>query len=275
MIIAAMIVSSLSTCAVAQTYHVDWQSINAGGGPISGGAYRMTCTIGQSTAGFAKGTSLLHWAGFWSGDVPTPTVAPALSLAKQMADGACISVSGKIATSAAGDFANFFYIEESERYCGIRVAASPASVSGLARGSVVNVIGNMDTLPSGERQIAGPIVVIASTASPLTPVGMPGRTVGGGNFGTLPAGQSGATGGRGVNNVGLLIKTWGQVTATGAGYVEIDDGSGVVTVDTSTLASPPSLHSYVSVIGISSLYESEGSWLRLVLPRRSDDVEPY
>ena len=71
--------------------------------------------------------------------------------------------------------------------------------------------------------------------------------------------------------MGLLIKTWGQVSSVGDGYVMVDDGSGPVRMDTSALASQPELYSYISVVGISSLH-SAGSLYGLVLPRDESDV---
>jgi len=76
--------------------------------------------------------------------------------------------------------------------------------------------------------------------------------------------------------VGLLVTTWGRVTATGSGYAVIDDGSGTpVRLDTSTLADPPEEDDYISVIGISSLYKPGVDRLRLVLPRTDLDISGY
>ncbi len=58
-----------------------------------------------------------------------------------LSDGTFVSIAGRIATSAYGDFAGFFYIEDSGRASGVRVAVSPSAIAGLERGSVVNVIG--------------------------------------------------------------------------------------------------------------------------------------
>lgn len=274
-LLIALVIAACGS-AFGQGYRIDWYSISSGGGDSAGTGYKLSATVGQSAAGYVESASLKHWIGFWIPEAESepPVVVSTLAEAKALADGTLVSISGKVVTSAVGDFAGFFYIEETDRSSGIRISASPSAVSGLARGSVVNVIGRMGTLSSGERHIVGPVVVIASTRTPLTPLGMPGRSIGGGHAGTPPLGQFGVTGGFGLNNVGLLIQTWGRVTATGTGYVVIDDGSGPVTVDTSALASPPALQSYVSVIGISSLYQSAGDRLRLVLPRQDTDIKP-
>ena len=242
---------------------------------MTGGGYKLNSTVGQPAAGFTKSTSFLHWIGFWAGEVPEPEVVPDIGAAKMLPDGTFVSISGKIATTSEADFTGFFYIEEEGRFSGIRVAMPGGPVAGLLRGHVVNVIGTLTTI-GDERQLSGPIVIIVGTHAPLAPVGMPNRTVGGGDMGSLPLGQYGVTDGVGLNTVGLLIQTWGRVTATGDGYVVVDDGSGTpVRVDTSTLASPPDSNEYVSVIGISSLYKPGADRLRLILPRGGSDVDSY
>jgi hypothetical protein len=259
----------LASAACAVEYQINWYSINSGGGEIAGGGYMINCSVGQSAAGLVNSTSLIHWIGFWAGEVPTPTVYTKLDDVKKCANGDFISVAGKIATTAPSDFEDFFYLEELKRSSGIRVAASTAAIASLARGSVVNVIGTVGTTPAGERQIVGPIAIVVSSTTPLAPIGMTNRYVGGKNFGAPPLGQYGVTGGKDLNNVGLLIRTWGKVTYRDAvnKLVTVDDGSGPVWVDCSTLASVPVMDEYLSVIGISSLYKPGSDRLRHVLPR--------
>lgn len=256
-------VLAMQSCALAQDYRIDWYSINSGGGVSTSGAYTLNATIGQPAAGFTKTTSLLHWAGFWAGEVPKPTVAPSVAASKLLPDGTFVSVAGKIAVSGETDFSGFFYIMESDRSSGIRVAAPASAVAGLSRGSVVNVIGTMSTTDSGERQISGSIVIIASTSAEITPLGMPNRSVGG----------IGVTGGSGASNTGLLVRTWGVVTATGVGYIEINDGSGPVRLDTTTLAFTPSQGTYITAIGVSSMYKSGTSRSPIVLLRDDEDLD--
>jgi len=243
---------------------------------MTGGDYKITGTVGQPAAGFTKNTSFLHWIGFWAGEVPTPTVAPTIAAAKLLADRTFISVSGKIATSTEGDFPGFFYLEESGRSSGIRVAFPTGAVSGLVRGkSVVTVLGSMDTTSAGERQITASVIVITST-NPLAigSLGMSNRSLGGGDFGIPPLGQYGVKDGLGLNNVGLLVTTWGRVSYVDNVYMIISDGSnGGVRVSTAQLAIPlPDQNDYVSVIGISSLFMSGPDRVPQVLPRIDSDV---
>jgi hypothetical protein len=264
-----------SVCAVAADYKIDWYSINSGGGLVTGGGYKLNSSIGQSAAGFVSNTSYLHWIGFWAGDLPEPVVPDSIGAAKMLLDGTYVSISGRIATTSATDFAGFFYVEEEDRSSGMRVAV-PAAVAGLVRGSVVNVIGTLGTTPEGERCLTGPIVIIVTTHTPLTPLGMPNRSVGGGDWGTPLLGQYGVLGGTGLNNVGLLITTWGKVTEKGSGYMLITDGSqDAIRVSTAGLSTLPSLNDYISVIGISTLYKPASDRLRYVLPRGNSDVTDH
>jgi len=54
-------------CLSAQTYKIDWYTIDGGGGTSSGGAYTLSGTIGQPDAGSLAGGSYLLVGGFWGG----------------------------------------------------------------------------------------------------------------------------------------------------------------------------------------------------------------
>ena len=254
--------------ASADIYSIKSSSINCGGGVGTSSAYTVNATAGQAAVGFSTSQSFIHWAGFWAGEIPTPTVAATPAAAKMLADGAFISIAGKIATTSSADFTDCFYIEEMDRFSGIRVSVPTAAINGLNRGSVVNVIGTMATAGSGERQISGPVVIIVGTHAPLGPLGMVNRSVGGDYLN----GQCGVIDGNGLNNIGLLIQTWGTVIGSPAQSLLVNDGSGTpVMLDTAWLASPPEVGSYVSVVGVSSIPIS-GNKARLIIPRNSDDV---
>ena len=267
-----------SSTALAQGYQIKWHSVNSGGGLVAGGSHKLNSSVGQPAAGFVQSIDYLHWVGFWAGEVPEPAVAPTVAAAKLLPDGTFVSISGKIAASSEIDFDSFFYIEEADRTCGIRVAVPGGPIAELVRGNVVNVIGTLGTTDAGERQLTGPMVLIVGSDAPLLPLAMPSFAVGGSDFGVPPVGQYGVTDGFGLNNVGLLIATWGRVTDAGTGYIVVDDGSQtLVTVDTATLTSPPNVDDYVTVIGISSLYQSApgADRLRFVLPRTDQDIATH
>ncbi len=69
--------------ARAQSYSIDWWSIDGGGGTSTGGVYAVTGTIGQPDAGHMSGSNYMLDAGFWSliAAVQTPG-APMLSITR-------------------------------------------------------------------------------------------------------------------------------------------------------------------------------------------------
>ena len=88
----------------------------------------------------------------------------------------------------------------------------------------------------------------------------------------------------GVNNTGLLVRTWGAVTQVGADYLYIDDGSGL-NDGTSDVETPSrglrvvcdpagyALGDFVIVTGISSCFETpDGIIAKQILVRRSSDI---
>ena len=197
-----------------------------------------------------------------------------INTAKNQADNVRVRLSGCIATSGSTDFTDRFYIEDVSRTSGIMVYTSSTPWV-VAEGQKVVVTGTMTTI-GGERAITN-ATVSATAGTLLDPIGMINRAVGGAdhnyNAGT-GAGQRGITSGVGVNNVGLFITTTGRVKSAGSGYVIVDDGSGVdLRVDTSRVSGPPSAPQYVILKGISSLWESGGSYYRLLKCRRNADVQ--
>lgn len=61
------------TGAQAQTYSIDWYSIDGGGGTSAGGGFTVTGTIGQPDAGVMTGGGFTLAGGFWGGvAVQTP-----------------------------------------------------------------------------------------------------------------------------------------------------------------------------------------------------------
>jgi len=173
-----------------------------------------------------------------------------LASAKSMADFSPVSVSGLIVTAV---FDGFFYAQNAERTTGIRIESS----ANVKRGDVVNVIGYMDTI-SGERCIRCKLDphIEASSAIPA-PLAMTNRALGGGKAGLQKAVWDGSSPARGINNIGLLVTTFGTVIDHGSNWILIDDGSGCDAAGTATgvkvmtSASPP-IGSYVAVTGVSS-----------------------
>lgn len=84
---SALAVAALLTSAAAsvnaQTYSIDWFTIDGGGGTSAGGAYSLSGTIGQPDAGAMTGGNYSLTGGFWSiqainaPDFPRLSITPA------------------------------------------------------------------------------------------------------------------------------------------------------------------------------------------------------
>jgi hypothetical protein len=62
----AVVLATVGTPLQAQTYSIDWFTIDGGGGTSTGGSYSVTGTIGQPDAGQMSGGPYALTGGFWS-----------------------------------------------------------------------------------------------------------------------------------------------------------------------------------------------------------------
>jgi hypothetical protein len=138
-------------------------------------------------------------------------------------------------------FPDFFYVENDDRSTGICVQKAAHN---LTTGMRVHVTGQMATNQNSERYIEASEVIQIGVGS-VSPLGMSNMLIGGGDLSydaENGTGQAGVYGWRhikqtdgsykiewlkstGLNNIGLLVMTWGKVTAVGVDYLYIDDGS--------------------------------------------------
>ena|SRR5438093_650841 len=65
MVLALLLGAAAS--APAQSYSIDWFTIDGGGGTSTGGPYTLSGTIGQPDAGNLSGGNFTLLGGFWSG----------------------------------------------------------------------------------------------------------------------------------------------------------------------------------------------------------------
>lgn len=152
--------------------------------------------------------------------------------AKWLIDGASVVVEGCVTSIAPSEC----YIEAADRSVGIWVNAGTASIN---IGDCVTVMGTMSTV-NGERIITRSNLYPLGTQAYIGPLGMPTKSVGGTWLGyqdcVYDARFKNANWvwnyAPGPNNTGLLVKTWGTVTATyyspinGARWFFVDDGYG-------------------------------------------------
>lgn len=122
-----------------------------------------------------------------------------LAQARSLSDGAAARLTGKVVSAA---FDSFFYMQEPDRSCGVRVSGRAAP------GDVVDVVGAVTTI-GGERAITAAGIIRRSAVQVPRPLGMPVRAV-----------RSG------LSPMGLYVTLWGRVVDRRASHFLIDDGSG-------------------------------------------------
>ena len=62
---AALALATAALSARAQSYSIDWYTIDGGGGTSTGGVYTVSGTIGQPDAGHMSGGNYTIDGGFW------------------------------------------------------------------------------------------------------------------------------------------------------------------------------------------------------------------
>ena len=126
-------------------------------------------------------------------------------------------------------FTSAFYAEAEDRSSGIIVSKTS---HGMAVGARALIVGKPQTTGGLERCIIATYVGQDGTGS-VDPIFMANRTLGGGDFqydAVTGVGQKGVKNtsewySSELNNIGLLVKTFGVVTYSTTGYFYIDDGS--------------------------------------------------
>lgn len=205
----------------------------------------------------------------------TQTVA-SVSAAKTYADGVPVQISNVIATTNKGAVASdVIYVEDADRTSGIRVVMTGLATA-VVEGNKVNVIGVLATDGNGERFISATSVTV-SAGTAVKPLAMTNKAIGGGDkgyeVGPPSSGQLGVASGVGLNNVGLLVRTTGQVVSTGTGYVMISDGSpNPLKVDTSRVTNAPAQGASVTVTGVVSLDAGVPAPSPVIRPRGNADI---
>ena len=153
-------------------------------------------------------------------------------------------VSGRVTFEGDG----FFYVSSEQRTAGIRVLGVESPGLGYACSVTGHVLTNVD----GERFVQAQTIT-PGTAGTVPPLGMPSREIGGASFITATSGgwgQSGITGARGLNSIGLLVTVWGQFTYVDSTHFTLDDGSGNPVLCEAASVEPGT--GYVSATGICS-----------------------
>lgn len=190
-------------------------------------------------------------------------------------NGASVATQSAIVSAA---FSGYFYIENDNRSCGIRVNKTG---HGLSVGMRADITGTVLTNADGERYVDATLIAPLNPGC-VGPVGINNRFIGGSDFfynASTGAGQKGIVEAKGPNNIGLLVRTTGRVTYADSTCFYIDDGSKLadgsgnigVKVSANGLSIPP-VGTCVQVTAISSCFKSGTGLQRLLCLRTQDDI---
>lgn len=208
--------------------------------------------------------------------VNPPLTSSKIGDLNNMTIGKTVQISNAVVTSGSPDLLDRIYVEQKDRSCGIMLPFSTMPI-GFSEGDTVNIIGSLATV-NGELAIQGATLTKTGTTTPISPLAMQNKSIGGAGVGI----KSGIDNGTGINNVGLLVTAWGKVTTvSNYDYFYIDDGSNLdngsgltgLKIYSGTLVQP-SKGDYVRITGISSIEQPHGTTNRIsvVRARRQKDI---
>ncbi|MGQ9456578.1 MAG: hypothetical protein ACUVRS_12190, partial [Armatimonadota bacterium] len=217
---------------------------------------------------------LLSW-DCWSMDDFALTEIPSVSIlsAKLSSDGKEVLISDVVVTATPSQV-GAYYVEDANRITGIRVESADTAFVG----DIVTVIGNVSTNENGERVIKNASILSAVHGAALGPVGLRCSFMGGSDqFGASGIGQQGVIGGMGPNNIGLLVRVWGELRAvqTQTGVVwYVNDGSlpdPGLKVDFGSI-NPPGDGVYAVITGISTCEVADSGLISVLRARSEADI---
>jgi parallel beta-helix repeat protein len=221
------------------------------------------------------GETRITWNKIDIGADECNTYQYAPSYFKRQLDEIIVSGQGSVVSAVFGDI---FYVEAPDRSSGIMVYKLDHD---LSVGKEVRLIGTMGTYANGERYIEASSVIPIGIAE-IQPLAMNNKALGGVDYNLSLTGllsQRGVEEGYGLNNIGLLVTTFGQVTALGGNCFYINDGTDLH-CDVPSLGMKiicgdfvkPTLGQYVSVTGISSIDRVSDRYYRCIRIRTGTDI---
>lgn len=267
-------------------------SLNMGGvsvSPRTSANYRIVDSIGQFVVDASSSANYIVEHGYWHTDLATVEV-DSVGAAKAMDNGKTIQLGSAlepvVVTAGTSTFAGRFYVEQPDRSSGMAVQYGPAVGPTLVEGDQVWLLGKTDTL-SGERVIkyAEPHVV-GHLNSPLAPLFMVVPNLGGGDLNNY---TPGVLDGIGLNNIGLLVRTYGGLVShrdTQGRFFYLDNGDDLydgyrygIRIICDGFAgggklTMPSFGQSVVVTGISAVVTVNGKPARAIMPRYQSDIVP-
>lgn len=232
---------------------------------------------------------------------PSVSIAEAkkLPINEQTGTTDTVTLEGKIATADFQTTSGLAYIEEQNRSCGIGVLVPEDNDNKpIPAGTKVTLIGNLKLLDNSEL-VFDPQDGSFDSGTPLNPIALTNKNAGGGAFGSQPAVyNTDSTQASGLNNIGMLVKTWGKVVGVGSIEIDgnscdaawIDDGSGLsdgfTLMDDTTPSSGIAVlkpsdwdgipSGYIAVTGIlRAIPNGSDHPVRLLVPRSKSDIVSF
>jgi len=189
---------------------------------------------------------------------------------RELGDGVTVMLSGQVVSAS---FQDCFYVQQSDRSCGIKVVGNIAP----QRGDIVEVTGMLRTAGC-ERYIQASSGRVLQPGVAPTPLGAPNRALGGARALMVP----GVAEGIGLNNVGLLMRSWGTVSRVSGTQPNvvfyIDDGSHTVSdlgrtgIKVYSPGPAPEVGRLAVVTGVVTCEEADGSCIPVLRVRDASDV---
>ncbi len=142
---------------------------------------------------------------------------------KGQPEGRRVLLEGVVVSAEPSCFSgDYFYAQQEDRAGGIRIAGP--DLPAVTRGDVISVLARIRSA-CVERVAHNQLVTVTGRTGAPVPLGMRNRSLGGS---ALNAMTPGVTGSSGPHNLGLLVRTWGQVVDADemfGSYLYIDDGA--------------------------------------------------
>lgn len=234
-------------------------------------------------------------------DLGSVTTTESIAMIKRLPPGSSLRMASKI-VSAVFDSERICFVQDWPDMdrpwggAGICVRFPDTIIVPLREGQLVDIAGALhynDPPYSEELVVRAEEIRVVGQAPPIVAFGSAGRGTGGGVFGQQPGVYDDIvarppTASYGLNDVGMLVKTWGRAFAETAvsGYAWLQDGSALhdghvpgVRVDLRPIGSiwPFPAKSYCSVTGVMRCFvvEPGGYNVRVIWPRRISDLARY
>jgi hypothetical protein len=209
-----------------------------------------------------NGVGLVSNVGMSDG-VKIAKLVAGVSGAKSEPENRMVALDDRIVTANLSDC---IYVEDADRTSGIKVMTT-----GIAEGTIVDLAGFITTV-NGERQISAYALIPGEGGHFLESYATMNRSF----YGELLNSYTpGVTKGFGLNNIGLLMTTWGRVTEVGAGYFIVKDGAPkklTLKVSYPGEVTPPAVGTFVKVTGINTV--EPGTLYPVLRLRKPSDLWP-